>query len=384
MINILHVKPFVVSFNAMPEELYMRKALALAGRARGLTSPNPMVGAVIVKKSRIIAEGYHKKAGTPHAEAIAIEHAGDRAKGSTLYVSLEPCCHIDKRTPPCTRKIIASGIKKVVVAMNDPNPKVSGKGIAELEAAGIKVVSGMLADKAATLNEFYIKHIQTGMPFVVLKVAMTLDGKIATPEGESKWITGEKARTAVHALRGSVDAILTAIGTIKADNPQLTCRTQEDRNPARVIIDPSLEVRPDSNVLCIPPETIIVTRLARDIAATRPEVIEKKRVLLGRGAQIIEYSGDRLDMKWLMKELGKMGIISVLVEGGSSLNSYCLESGMVDKVMFFIAPKIIGGKNSFPAVGGRTFRRLEEAYRVDNISVKKIGEDILVEGYVQK
>lgn len=371
----------MVSCNAMVNEFYMKKALALAARAKGMTSPNPMVGALLVKNGKVVAEGYHKKAGTPHAEAIAIENAGQRARGATLYVSLEPCCHKNKRTPPCTRKIISSGIKKVVIAMKDPNPKVSGKGMEELETAGLKVVSGVLSDKAAELNEFYVKHITTGMPFVVLKVAMTLDGKIATPEGESKWITGEKARTAVHALRGSVDAILTAIGTIKSDNPQLTCRTEEDRNPARIIIDPSLEVRPDSNVLCIPPETVIVMRRPEETSAG-PEILEKKRVLLHRGAQIIEYSGDKVDMKWLMKELGKTGIISVLVEGGSSLNSYCLESGIVDKVMFFVAPKIIGGKSSFPAVGGRSFRRLEEAYRIHNVVVKRIGEDILIEGYL--
>ncbi len=371
----------MVSCNAMVNEFYMKKALALAARAKGMTSPNPMVGALLVKNGKVVAEGYHKKAGTPHAEAIAIENAGQRARGATLYVSLEPCCHKNKRTPPCTRKIISSGIKKVVIAMKDPNPKVSGKGMEELETAGLKVVSGVLSDKAAELNEFYIKHITTGMPFVVLKVAMTLDGKIATPEGESKWITGEKARTAVHALRGSVDAILTAIGTIKSDNPQLTCRTEEDNNPARVIIDPSLEVRPDSNVLCIPPETVIVMRRPEETSAG-PEILEKKRVLLHRGAQIIEYSGDKVDMKWLMKELGTRGIISVLVEGGSSLNSYCLESGIVDKVMFFVAPKIIGGKSSFPAVGGRSFRRLEEAYRIHNVGVKRIGEDILIEGYL--
>ena len=371
----------MVSCNAMVNEFYMKKALALAARAKGMTSPNPMVGALLVKNGKVVAEGYHKKAGTPHAEAIAIENAGQRARGATLYVSLEPCCHKNKRTPPCTRKIISSGIKKVVIAMKDPNPKVSGKGMEELETAGLKVVSGVLSDKAAELNEFYVKHITTGMPFVVLKVAMTLDGKIATPEGESKWITGEKARTAVHALRGSVDAILTAIGTIKSDNPQLTCRTEEDNNPARVIIDPSLEVRPDSNVLCIPPETVIVMRRPEETSAG-PEILEKKRVLLHRGAQIIEYSGDKVDMKWLMKELGTRGIISVLVEGGSSLNSYCLESGIVDKVMFFVAPKIIGGKSSFPAVGGRSFRRLEEAYRIHNVGVKRIGEDILIEGYL--
>jgi diaminohydroxyphosphoribosylaminopyrimidine deaminase/5-amino-6-(5-phosphoribosylamino)uracil reductase len=372
----------MVSFNAMKDVFYMKKALALAARARGMTSPNPLVGAVLVKNGKVIAEGYHKKAGTPHAEVIAIENAVEKAKGATLYVSLEPCCHKEKRTPPCTRKIIASGIKKIVIAMKDPNPRVSGKGIEELEKAGIKVVSGVLAEKAVALNEFYIKHITTGMPFVVLKVAMTLDGKIATPEGESKWITGEKARTAVHSLRGSVDAILTAIGTIKADNPQLTCRTAEDRNPARVIIDPSLEVRADSNVMCIPPETIIATRRLAETGGPKAEIVEKKRVLLSKGAQILEYSGEKVEMKWLMKELGRMGIISVLVEGGSSLNSYCLENGIVDKVMFFIAPKIIGGRKSFPAVGGRSFRRLEEAYQVKDVTVKRIGEDILVEGYI--
>ena len=372
----------MVSFNAMTDEFYMKKALALAARARGMTSPNPMVGAVLVKNGKVIADGFHKMAGTPHAEVIAIENAGEKAAGATLYVSLEPCCHKEKRTPPCTRKIISSGIKKVVIAMDDPNPRVSGKGKEELETAGIKVVSGVLREKAATLNEFYIKHITTGMPFVILKVAMTLDGKIATPEGESKWITAEKARTAVHALRGSVDAILTAIGTIKADNPHLTCRTIDDRDPTRVIIDPSLEIRPDSNVLCIPPETIIVMRRTEGTGDAGSVILEKKRVLLGRGAHIIEYSGDKVDMKWLMKELGGKGIISVLVEGGSSLNSYCLENGVVDKVMFFIAPKIIGGRNSFTAVGGRSFQRLEEAYRVKDIAVRKIGEDILVEGYI--
>jgi diaminohydroxyphosphoribosylaminopyrimidine deaminase/5-amino-6-(5-phosphoribosylamino)uracil reductase len=366
----------------MKDDFYMSKALALAARARGETSPNPMVGAVLVKKGKIVAEGYHKKAGTPHAEVIAIDKAGESAKGSTLYVNLEPCCHKDKRTPPCTRKIIASGIRKVVVAMTDPNPKVSGRGIAELESSGIKVVSGVLEQKAFRLNEFYVKHITTGTPFVVLKVAMTLDGKIATPEGESKWITGEKARAAVHLLRGSVDAVLTAIGTVKADNPRLTCRTGEDRNPVRVIIDPGLEVRLDSNVLCVPPETIIVTRRSeKDRSGS--EGSAKRGVLLRKGVRIIEYDGEKVGMKWLMKELGGMGITSLLVEGGSSLNSYCLENGIVDKVMFFVAPKIIGGRNSFPAVGGRTFRKLAEAYRVEDLSVKRIGEDLLIEGYIR-
>jgi diaminohydroxyphosphoribosylaminopyrimidine deaminase/5-amino-6-(5-phosphoribosylamino)uracil reductase len=234
-------------FTAMDDIFFMKRALLLAGRAKDKTSPNPMVGALLVKKGRIISEGYHKKAGTPHAEVIAIDEAGAEASGSTLYVSLEPCCHKDKRTPPCTEKIITSGIKKVVISMKDPNPKVSGKGIAELEKAGIQVISGILEAKARKLNEAYVKHITTGMPFVILKIAMTLDGKIATPTGESKWITGEKARKMVHRLRGSVDAVMTAIGTVKADNPLLTCRVSGYNNPVR-IIDPRLETVPDFHV----------------------------------------------------------------------------------------------------------------------------------------
>ena len=373
----------MVSFNTMTDEFYMQRALSLAARARGMTSPNPMVGAVLVKGGKILSEGFHKKAGTPHAEVIAIDNAGEKARGSTLYVSLEPCCHKDKRTPPCTQKIISAGIKKVVVAINDPNPKVSDKGISELRSAGIRVTSGVLEKKARALNEFYIKHITTGLPFVVLKVAMTLDGKIATPEGESKWITGEKARTAVHRLRGSVDAIMTAIGTVKADNPRLTCRTGDDRSPVRVIIDPSLDIRPDACVLSIPPDTILVTRRQK-AGGQKPEAADKKKMLLGKGIGIIEYEGEKVDLRWLMKELGRTGITSLLIEGGSSLNSYCLENNIVDKVMFFIAPKIIGGRDSFPAVGGRSFRRLEEAFRLKDLKIGRIGEDILIEGYLQK
>ena len=364
-------------FTAMDDLFFIKRALTLAERARGKTSPNPMVGALLVKHGRIISEGYHKKAGTPHAEVIAIDKAGEKATGSTLYVSLEPCCHKDKRTPPCTEKIISSGIRKVVIAMKDPNPKVSGKGIAELEKAGIETIAGVLEEKSRKLNESYIKYITTGLPFVILKVAMTLDGKIATPDGESKWITGEEARKMVHRLRGSSDAVLTAIGTVKADNPQLTCRVSGHKNPVRVIIDPRLETRLDSNVVSCPPETIIVTRKAIDKESILQTFREK-------GISFIEYQGEQIDLTWLMKELGKRHITSVLIEGGSSLSSYCLEAGIVDKVMFFIAPKIIGGRDSFPAIGGKSFRRLAEAHRIRNIITRRIGQDILIEGYIQK
>ncbi|MEC4676181.1 MAG: bifunctional diaminohydroxyphosphoribosylaminopyrimidine deaminase/5-amino-6-(5-phosphoribosylamino)uracil reductase RibD [Nitrospirota bacterium] len=367
----------------MDDERFIRRTIALAARAKSMTSPNPMVGALIVKKGRIISEAYHKKAGTPHAEVLAIDNAPDSVKGSCLYVSLEPCCHKDKRTPPCTQKIISSGIKKVVISMKDPNPKVSGKGIEELRKAGIEVISGVLDEESGRLNESYIKHITTGLPFVTLKVAMTLDGKIATPEGESKWITGEKARRMVHRLRGSVDAIMTAIGTVKADNPRLTCRTGNYKNPVRIIIDPDMEIPAGSNVLSTPPDTFIVTRKTAT-PDTGTTVSEKKKLLSEKNIRIIEYEGEKADLQWLMKKLGGTNIASVLIEGGSSLNSRCLEEEIVDKVMFFIAPKIIGGRESFPSVGGKTYRNLQDAHRLKDVKIKRIDEDILVEGYIRK
>lgn len=366
---------------------FMKKALNLAARARGMTSPNPMVGAVVVKNGKIISEGYHKKAGEPHAEALAVLNAGGKAKGAILYVTLEPCCHTDKRTPPCTKAIINSGIKKVFIAMKDPNPKVSGKGIEELKNHGIQVVSGIFEDKAKKLNEAYIKYITTRTPFVILKTAMTLDGKIATPEGQSKWITGEKARMIVHQMRGSVDAILTSVGTVKADNPELTVRLgvknkrQKAKNPIRIVIDPDLETPIDYKIFDVPPETIVVTK--KQATGKRQTAIGQKRTTLSdRGIKIIEYEGNRVDLKWLMKRLGEIGITSVMIEGGSSLNAYALQDGIVDKAVFFIAPKIIGGRDSIPAIGSKTFRRLEDAFRVHDMKIKRVGDDLMFEGYL--
>jgi diaminohydroxyphosphoribosylaminopyrimidine deaminase/5-amino-6-(5-phosphoribosylamino)uracil reductase len=363
----------MVFFIVMNDEYFIKKSIALAARAQGRTSPNPMVGAIIVKNGRIISQEYHKKAGSLHAEVIAIENAQESVKGATLYVSLEPCCHKDKKTPPCTKKIISSSIKKVVIAMKDPNPKVSGKGIKELKNAGIEVISGILEEKASELNASYVKYITTGIPFVTLKAAMTLDGKIATPEGESRWITGEKARQVVHRLRNSVDAVMTAIGTVKADNPRLTARVKGGINPKRIVIDPYLKIPLESDVLEVPPETILVTKTKN----------KKSNYLYKLGINLI-YFKDKLELRWLMKILGKTGISSVLIEGGSSLNAYALEAGIVDKVMFFIAPKILGGKNSYPAIGGKSFRRLQDAYRLRDTKIKRVGKDILVEGYIQK
>ncbi len=348
-----------------------------------MTSPNPMVGAVIVNNGLIVAEDYHKKPGELHAEALAILKAGDRAEGSALYVTLEPCCHIDKRTPPCSKAIIKANIGRVIIAMKDPNPKVSGKGMRELKRHGIEVVEGVLESEARRLNETYIKYITTNKPFVILKVAMTLDGKIATPEGRSMWITGEQSRRLVHKMRSSVDAVLTAVGTVKADNPRLTARLSgKMRQPKRIVIDPGLETPLDYHVVTPPPETILIAK--RTAGNDRQSEVKqgKKQALLKKGVEIIEYKGERVDLEWLMRKLGIRGIASVMIEGGSSLGAYALQDGIVDKVAFFIAPKIIGGRNSFPAIGGAIFRRIEEAYRIRDIRTRKIGEDILVEGYL--
>jgi len=360
----------------MDDTRFMKRALTLAARARGRTSPNPMVGAVIVKGGRIIAEGYHRRAGTPHAEAIAIEGAGRRARGSTLYVNLEPCCHTEKRTPPCTGKIIRAGIKRVVVAMVDSNPMVSGRGISELRSSGISVDVGVMEEKAMELNEAYIKYITTKRPFVILKLGQSMDGKIATAQGESKWITGERARQAVHRLRDEVDAVMVGIGTILKDNPSLDCRINGGRNPYRIVLDSRLRIPLNSKVLGHGDrKTIVVTTKGAwgkisKIEATGSRVI------------IVSEKGGRVDMGGLMDELGRMGIMSVMIEGGSSIAASALSEGIVDKVMFFIAPVIIGGIDAIPSVGGRSPLSLKDSIRIKRIRIKRVGEDILFEGYI--
>jgi diaminohydroxyphosphoribosylaminopyrimidine deaminase/5-amino-6-(5-phosphoribosylamino)uracil reductase len=365
----------------MNDEFYIDRSLRLASKARGRTSPNPMVGAILVKNGEIVSEDYHRRPGSPHAEALVIEKAGEKAHGASLYVNLEPCCHLEKRTPPCTRAIINAGIKEVIIGMLDPNPRVSGKGIKELEKVGIEVRSGILESKSRTLNEFYIKNITTGKPFVILKTAMTLDGKIATPDGESKWITGELARKMVHRTRSSVDAILTAIGTVKADNPSMTSRIRGGRNPKKIVIDPYLEIPEDAKVLQGPQETIIVTKVSA-MKQQKRHLVAKKEKLLSRGVHFIEYKGKKASLVWLLDQFGKRGITSILIEAGSSLNAYALNEGVVDKVMFFIAPRIMGGVKSFPAVGGETMKRLDDICSVRDLKIRKIGDDLLVEGYV--
>lgn len=353
-------------------------ALRLAEKARGRTSPNPMVGAVVVKDGRVISRGYHKKAGTPHAEAVALKKAGQAAEGATLYVTLEPCSHTDKRTPPCTLAIRESRISRVVVAMLDPNPKVSGGGVRALREAGIEVSTGVLEAEARRLNEAYIKHITTGLPFVTLKIAQTIDGKIATSTGESRWITGSKAREEVHRLRDANDAVLVGINTVLKDDPALTARIQGGRDPIRVIVDSRLRIPLSARVLTqrSSAKTIVAT------LASAPKTKIKKIEQHGAGIIFTKPDKGRVDLMGLMKNLGSQGIMSVLIEGGAEINASALKSGIVDKVIIFIAPLIMIGRDSICSVAGEAPKRLADALRLRDVSSRFIGEDIMIEGYI--
>jgi diaminohydroxyphosphoribosylaminopyrimidine deaminase/5-amino-6-(5-phosphoribosylamino)uracil reductase len=364
------------------DENYMSIALDLAAMGRGRTSPNPMVGAVIVKDGNIVGKGWHKKAGTPHGEAAALIKAGANAEGATLYVNLEPCCHRDKLTPPCTDAILKSSIRRVVVGMLDPNPKVSGKGVEILREAGVEVEVGVLQERCEKLNKVFTKFILTRMPFVTLKVAQTLDGKIATSTGESKWITGPEARKHGHMLRNFADAIVVGIGTVLRDDPSLTTRIEDAENtkdPERIILDSTLRIPLDAKVLNV--QSKATTYIATTLAAPTAKIKELKK----KNAEIIILGeGSSITMPLLMEELGKMGLINVLIEGGSRVNAEALRSGVVDKVAFFIAPKILGGDDARGSIGASSPESLDQAIPLYDMRFTRLGEDILVEGFLKK
>ncbi|MDE0043636.1 MAG: bifunctional diaminohydroxyphosphoribosylaminopyrimidine deaminase/5-amino-6-(5-phosphoribosylamino)uracil reductase RibD [Candidatus Poribacteria bacterium] len=358
---------------------YMRRALALAARARGRTSPNPLVGAVVVQGGEVVGEGYHQAAGGVHAEVHAINHAGAAARGGTLYVTLEPCVHYG-RTPPCTKVIIQSGIAQVFAAHVDPNPKVGGKGIHELEKAGIRVRVGLCESEARRLNEIFIKYIRTNRPFVILKAAMSLDGKIATVTGESQWISSEASRLRGHEIRDTVDAILVGVNTVIYDNPSLTTRLpgRNGKDPARIIVDSECRtplkarvLNPDGDGYAI----IATTKQASKDRITRLEAT-------GAKVLVVDEKGNRVCLSSLMQALGSQGITSVLIEGGAEVNASAVEAGIVDKAMFFIAPKIIGGTAAPSPISGKGIQRLAEAHDLHDLSVQSIDGDILVEGYL--
>ncbi len=359
-------------------EKYMRLALELAEQARGRTSPNPMVGAVIVKDGEIVGKGYHQKAGTPHAEVHAMNEAGEHAKGATLYVTLEPCSHYG-RTPPCSEAVIAAGIADVYVALKDPNPLVSGRGIKRMTEAGLEVHVGLLEDEARRMNEIFIKYITTRKPFVLLKTAMTLDGKTATSVGHARWVTGPAARERVHQLRDLYDAILVGVNTVLADNPSLTCRLPGGgRDPIRIILDSQARTPAEAKVITQESEA------STCLVMTDKAPLDRIKLLSSGKAKIMRTSLDlhgRVDLRELMSKLGEMEITSLLVEGGAEVAASFLEAGLVDKILTFIAPKIIGGSQAPGPVGGLGKALMDQAVRLTEINWGQIGDDFFIEGY---
>jgi diaminohydroxyphosphoribosylaminopyrimidine deaminase/5-amino-6-(5-phosphoribosylamino)uracil reductase len=360
----------------------MDLALRLALKGYGTTSPNPLVGAVVVVNGRIIGRGEHHVAGGEHAEVIALKAAKRKAKGATLYVTLEPCCHYGK-TPPCTDRIISAGIKRVVIAVQDPNPLVNGKGIKRLRNAGIKVVVGSREEVAKKVNEAFFKYIQTGLPFVTLKLGMSLDGKLATRNGESKWITNEESRLYVHQLRAGVDAILVGKNTVINDNPELTVRLPgfQGKQPKRFILDTQARVPLSARIFQArfePKNTILVTTKK----AAKNSI--KRYARAGIPVWILPVVQQGINLRRLMQKLGKEQVQSVLVEGGATIAWSCLAAGIIDKVIFFLAPKLIGGQQAPSAIGGKGFAKLSDAIQLTDLSIKRIGSDIKIEGYINK
>ncbi len=357
----------------------MRRAIELARKGEGRTSPNPVVGAVIVKGNKVLAEGYHKKAGGPHAEIEALKKAGKKAKGATLIVTLEPCCHFGK-TPPCTDAIIKAGIRRVLIGARDPNPKVAGKGIKKLKEARVIVEPGLLKKEADRLVAPFSKFIKTGHPYVTLKAATSLDGKIATSSGESQWITGVKARQMVHGLRNRTDAILVGAGTAVKDDPRLSARLKGRKEyfPLRVVVDPSLRVPLSSQLFQSAKEgpVISIARPSKNVA--------KKKKLEKLGVEVIEVPGKSrfIELKKILNILGQRGIVNLMIEGGSQLNALALESGIVDKVVWFLAPVLIGGRDAKSGFDGKGIPKLEDSLRLKEMTVTPVGDDLMLEGYL--
>jgi diaminohydroxyphosphoribosylaminopyrimidine deaminase/5-amino-6-(5-phosphoribosylamino)uracil reductase len=357
-------------------EYYMNLAIKLALKARGQTSPNPLVGALVVKDGRIVGKGFHEKAGLPHAEVIALEDAGKKASGSTLYVTLEPCTHFG-RTPPCVDRIIKSQVKEVIVGMIDPNPKNNGKGIEILRKHNIRVEVGFLEDKLTKINEAFIKYITKRMPFITVKVAESLDGKIATRTGDSKWITSDKSRAFAHRIRKDFDAIMVGVNTVLRDNPRLDAWYSQ-KHPIKVVVDSQLSTPENANIFSGTSQVIIATLNVAlgQLTENRENLTKKARVL-----EVKEMAGE-INLKDMFKKLAQMGITSVIVEGGGTLIGSLFDQKLVDKVLFFISPKIIGGKEALTSVMGKGISRIDSAIKLKNIKIKRFGEDFLLEGYV--
>jgi diaminohydroxyphosphoribosylaminopyrimidine deaminase/5-amino-6-(5-phosphoribosylamino)uracil reductase len=360
-------------------ETFMRAALVLARKGLGRTSPNPAVGAVIVRRGRVIAAGFHREAGAPHAEVEALSRLrGKAGPGDTLYVTLEPCNHYG-RTPPCTKAIMEKGVRKVVVGMGDPNPLVKGGGCRYLRRQGVEVVTGVLEDECRRLNEWFVTYVTKGRPFVIAKSAMTLDGWTATSSGHSRWVTNERSREWVHRLRDQVDAILVGVGTVTADDPLLDTRLSKGKgkNPVRVIVDTHLRIPQSARVLSHGkgPETIIA--VGEDVPHRRLKRFERKGVSL---IPCPKKDG-RVDLRALMDSLGKRSITSLLLEGGATLMGAMIRERLVDKFCIFKAPKLLGGDDGRPMASGQGPIRMDQSVALKDVRTRRFGDDLLITGY---
>lgn len=356
---------------------FMGLAMKLAMKAKGKTAPNPVVGAVIVKEGRIIGKGYHKQAGLDHAEIMALKQAGNKAIGSTLYVTLEPCAHFGQ-TPPCTEAIIKNGIRKVIIGTIDPNPLNNGRGVQILKDYGIKIEVGFLEDKLKKINEVFFKYITKKMPFVTVKVGQSLDGKIATKTGDSKWITSDKARGYAHRLRANYDAIMVGVNTVLRDNPTLDAWFAK-KQPLKIIVDSQLSSPQTANIFSKNTPAIIIT------LSTKVGQETQNREMLNQKAKILEVKekDGQINLRDAFKSLARLGISNILVEGGGTLIGSLFDEGLVDKILFFISPKIIGGKDAVSSIMGKGISRVDKAIKLKEMSLKRLGEDIIVEGYIK-
>ena len=354
---------------------YMKMALELAKQGQGTTGPNLMVGAVVGKDGQVVGQGYHKKAGEDHAEVVALKQAGDLARGGTLYVTLEPCCFTG-RTGPCTEIIINALVRKVVIGMLDPNMKVNGRGVRELKRLGIEVEVGVCERECNELNEFFTFWVKNQTPFVILKTASTLDGKIATFKGESKWITSDESRQVVQDLRHSIDAILVGIGTVMTDNPSLLINSKVRPNPLRIVIDSKLRISPRAKILKVDEssKTMVVT--------TRRSTLKKRKALERKGVEVLVVPDKkgRVSIVSLLKHLGKVGILSVLVEGGAEVNASFVKEKLAHKVYNFIAPRILGD-DALGAFSDLGLGALDQAVKIKDATVRSVGNDFLIQGY---
>ncbi|MFO8034609.1 MAG: bifunctional diaminohydroxyphosphoribosylaminopyrimidine deaminase/5-amino-6-(5-phosphoribosylamino)uracil reductase RibD [Candidatus Bipolaricaulota bacterium] len=356
-------------------EALMRRALELAALGEGRTRPNPLVGAVVARGEGIVGQAYHKHPGGPHAEVLALEEAGEAACGADLYVNLEPCAHYG-RTPPCTARIEAAGIRRVFVATVDPNPLVNGRGIAALQAAGVSVQVGMLAEEAQRLNDIFFHWITAGTPFVTLKLAMSMDGKIATASGASRWITGSPARHLVQRMRRRNAAVLIGVNTVLADDPRLDLREVEGPQPLRVVLDTEARTPVSARLLHLPGQAIVV------VGESAP--VERVSALEEAGVQVwrLPSTGGRVELVALLGELAREGVDSVLLEGGGEVAWSFLAEELVNKVTLFYGPLILGGRTAVPGVGGEGVDDPSRGFRLCDLSVQRVGEDIMVTGYM--